>query len=100
MRIQDTTLNARDQIKSKRLTLRDKVLNYISQSGDHGATDEELQQALFMAGNTERPRRDELLSMGLIRDSGRRRKTSSNRDAIVWVVRSHVGRDTQGSLFR
>lgn len=100
MRIQDTTLNARDQIKSKRLTLRDKVLNYITQSGDRGATDEELQQALFMAGNTERPRRDELLSMGLIRDSGRRRKTSSNRDAIVWVVRSQVGRDTQGNLFR
>lgn len=100
MRIQDTTLSARDQIKSKRLTLRDKVLNYITQAGDRGATDEELQQVLFMAGNTERPRRDELLSMGLIRDSGRRRKTSSNRDAIVWVVRSQVGRDTQGSLFR
>jgi hypothetical protein len=49
-------------------------------------TDDELQQLLGMNGNTERPRRVELVDRGLVEDSGQRRE-----NAIVWVL-SEEGR--------
>lgn len=63
-------------------TLRAAVLNYLRAYG--GATDDEIQAALNMSGNTERPRRRELEQHGLVRDSGRRRLTHSGRQAVVW----------------
>lgn len=51
-----------------------------------GMTDDELQRKLQMSGDTERPRRGELLKAGLIKDSGVTRRTSKSRLAIVWVV--------------
>lgn len=51
-----------------------------------GATDEELQDLLQMNPNTERPRRVELVRMGLVRDSGLTRTTRSGRKATVWVA--------------
>jgi hypothetical protein len=60
------------------------VLDVIRSSG--GATDEE---GLFASGfnvNTYRPRRVELVGLGLVRDSGERRLTQSRRRAIVWVA--------------
>jgi hypothetical protein len=62
-------------------TQRRRVLDYITQCDDHGATDLEMQHALSLAGNSQRPRRIELVGAGLIVDSGRRR-----RGHIVWVV--------------
>jgi hypothetical protein len=53
-----------------------------------GMTDTELQEELNMSGDTERPRRGELLKAGLIKDSGVTRKTKRGREAIVWVVAS------------
>ena len=49
-------------------------------------TDEELQADLAMSGNTERPRRVELVEGGWIEDSGERRKTRAGDDAIVWSL--------------
>jgi hypothetical protein len=51
-----------------------------------GGTDEELQDALGMNPNTQRPRRIELVERGLVRDSGRTRKTKSGRRATVWEI--------------
>ena len=51
-----------------------------------GLTDEEIQRKLDMNPNTERPRRGELEAKGLIRDSGRIRKTVSGRSAVVWEI--------------
>ena len=84
--IRETSLEANEQINPKKPTLRSLVLGYIAANGDNGATDEEIQTAMKMPANTQRPRRRELEQRRLIKDSGKRRKTISNHDAIVWVV--------------
>tara|TARA_Y100000310_G_C20687469_1_gene820012 strand:+ start:2949 stop:3299 length:351 start_codon:yes stop_codon:yes gene_type:complete len=65
-------------------TCRLQVLEYIYKMG--GATDAEIQGALKMDGNSERPRRVALTRAGLIEDSGRTRPTPSGRQAVVWQV--------------
>lgn len=65
--------------------LRAAVLRYIAGRGDDGATDEEVQDALEMNPSTQRPRRVELVRMGVVEDSGRRRKTKGGRQATVWI---------------
>lgn len=65
-------------------TLRARVLAHIEASG--GATDEEIQVALGMDGNTERPRRRELEQQSRIVPQGTR-QTASGRQAVVWVAR-------------
>lgn len=99
MTVQPTTLSARDHIAPKRPTLRQQVLDYIANLHEFGATDEEIQRHLEMAGSTQRPRRQELQEMGLLKDSGMRRKTLAGRDAIVWVVRENEVTDKQKTLF-
>ena len=51
-----------------------------------GMTDEEIAATLNMNPSTVRPRRLELVEAGLVRDSGRTRKTRSDREAIVWIA--------------
>jgi hypothetical protein len=67
-------------------TLRKQVLKYIASRGVYGATDEEVQRALRLPGNTQRPRRLELRDRGLIEQSADRRIGASGRSAAVWVV--------------
>lgn len=71
---------------TRRATLRAMVFRALRERGSTGATDEELQQALRLQGNTERPRRRELEEVGLVRDSGVRRKTQAGKAAVVWVA--------------
>jgi len=66
-------------------TLRRRVFDHIAAAGELGATDAEIQRELDMPGNTQRPRRVELIEAGLIIDSGRRR-TEHGRRMIVWVA--------------
>lgn len=49
-------------------------------------TDEQLQNALGIPANTQRPRRVECEDEGWVEDSGERRLTASGADAIVWRV--------------
>lgn len=67
-------------------TARMRVLRFIVVSGDHGATDEEVQLALDMNPSTERPRRDELARGGWIRRTGRTRPFRSGATGDVWVA--------------
>jgi hypothetical protein len=48
--------------------------------------DEEIQDwfSIVMSPSGARTRRAELVDMNLVRDSGKRRKTRSGRNAIVW----------------
>jgi hypothetical protein len=66
--------------------LRRRVYDFIRSRGAEGATDEEIQVALSMTGNTERPRRWELRRAGLVRPSGLTRKTVFGGSATVWVA--------------
>jgi predicted ArsR family transcriptional regulator len=51
-----------------------------------GYTDEEVSDITGMPGNTVRPRRVELIGMGLVARTERTRPTRSGRRAIVWDV--------------
>lgn len=67
-------------------TKRGQALAYLRRQAHAGATDEEMQAHIPMNANTQRPRRVELVSAGLVRDSGRTRKTAGGDDAVVWVA--------------
>jgi len=67
-------------------TLREKVYNFVLRSGAAGLTDEEISRGLNIAGDVERPRRNELVMCDLIIDSGYRRKTLRGRTAKVWLT--------------
>lgn len=82
----ETSCEAARRIKGGANKLRARVLRWFIERGPAGGTDEEVQLALSMKTQTETPRRNELVKMGLLADSGRRRPTSSGRPATVWVV--------------
>jgi hypothetical protein len=65
-------------------TLRWAVLAFLRRQGELGATDAEIQSSLALNPSTARPRRIELVSAGLVVDSGLTRPTASGRQAIVW----------------
>ena len=69
-------------------TWRLRVLNAIANHG--GATDEELYAITGGDENTVRPRRNELMNDGWIEDSGRRRRTPSKKDAVVWDLTANA----------
>jgi hypothetical protein len=79
----DTSRDAAESMRPTAATLREAVFNYLFGRGSDGATDEEIQIDLDMAGNTERPRRRELQEAGKVRDSGMRRTTKTGRQAVA-----------------
>jgi DNA-binding IclR family transcriptional regulator len=83
----DTSHAAAERILDAQPNLRRRVFNYIQSQQEWGATDEEVQRALGMNPSTERPRRVELVELGLVADSGSRRRTESGRAAVVWRTR-------------
>lgn len=85
----DTSREAAKRIKKRVGPLHHKVLKFLMQTG--GATDEEMQRGIPMAANTQRPRRCELVELGRVMDSGRRRLTGARRDAVVWQISSEGG---------
>lgn len=64
---------------------RTKVYLAIIRSGADGSTWDELVAKLDLAPSAN-GRCTELHEMGLILDSGRRRKTRRGRNAVVWIV--------------
>jgi hypothetical protein len=80
----ETSRAAAHEIAMSVATLRMRVYELIASSPE-GVTDEYGQITLGMEGNTYRPRRRELQQAGAIKDSGTKRKTSSGRNAVVWV---------------
>lgn len=82
----DTSKSAAAEIEGKARTLRGTVYTFLKISGMYGATDEELQIALGMNPSTERPRRIELVELGLVKKRGKTRPTKSGRQAVVWIA--------------
>jgi transcription initiation factor IIE alpha subunit len=79
----ETSREAALEIRKALPKLEGRVLIFIAGRPD-GATNEEIETALQMTGNTVRPRVVELRERKLIHDSGQTRKTRSGRNAIVW----------------
>ncbi len=72
-------------------TIRDRVLKFVSSTGEHGATADEVTAALNISAFTTRPRLSELRRLGRIKDSGARRAHLSGVDATVWTAADSRG---------
>ena len=83
----DTSVQAALEIEPVVGRLRGEVLECIREAGLQGCTDDELEILLEMRHQTASARRRELALMGLVEDSGRRRRTRSGRKACVWVLK-------------
>lgn len=82
----DTEVEAAEAARETSVSQRARVYAYLWDCGSRGATDEEVQIALGMAGNTERPRRLELVERRLAFGSEARRLTTKGLRAIVWLA--------------
>ena len=79
-----TSAKAADSLGPATLNaMQRRLADFLRTCGAFGATDEEMQLALGMNPNTQRPRRRELEDAGLIVRDGTR-KTKSRRNADVW----------------
>jgi predicted transcriptional regulator len=82
----DTSGAAAHAIDPYAVGLRAKVYGAIARTGAEGLTDLEIEAQTGLGGSTVRPRRVELVRLGLVHDSGRTRKTKSGREATVWIT--------------
>ena len=62
------------------------VLRFVLACAERGATDSEIAAGTRLSSETSRPRRVELVNLGRVVDSGRRRSTPSGRSATVWLA--------------
>lgn len=85
----DTSIDAAKSMVPHTGRLQAMVLNYITEKGAHGATDEEIWIALRMEKNSINPRRIELEKMGLIIRTDERRFNRSGRKAIVFKLKKY-----------
>lgn len=92
-----TSTVAAHRIAGHAKDLRARVLAFIVEQGAHGATDDEGEAVLGIKCQTYTPRRGELVALGLVVDSGRRRKTASGRPAAVWVTPNHAPKREGGA---
>lgn len=79
----DTSLSAREAIRSRAQNLRERVLEMLRA---RPMTDNEMQLEGNILAATQCPRRVELCEVGLVCDSGQRRRTLRNRLAVVWQI--------------
>lgn len=81
-----TSKEAAKSIAPDAATLRGLVYRTL-QGHPEGLCDQEIQTLTGLDANTERPRRIELVKLGLAIDSGRLRATRSGRMAVVWEAK-------------
>jgi len=84
--VKATSLAAYEKSRPKFGSNRARVYQQILDKQEYGATDQELQQALNLSGDTLRPARLSLLKENLIYDSGKTRQNANGNECIVWVV--------------
>jgi len=89
----DTSYDAAVAIMPRVQTLRDRALVVIR---ERPSTSDECAEAMNESILAVRPRCSELFTLGLIRDSGLRRKMASGRSGIVWRAVREV---SQSRLF-
>jgi transcription initiation factor IIE alpha subunit len=80
----DTSYAAARSVRHSAPAQREAVFATLYARGP--STAEELEIILGLAGNSIRPRLVELRRDGRVVDTGRRRRTQSQRYAVVWAV--------------
>ena len=79
----ETSKAAADSVKESTQGMRRKVLSILSERGP--MTDERISELTGIPPNTARPRRVELVELGLVKAMGKT-KTRSGRSAVAWGV--------------
>lgn len=77
---------ANESVREIKVRLRSMVVSFVSEQGEYGATSDEVEQALGMPHQTASARLTEAKALGMVEDSGRKRKTRSGRNAAVLVA--------------
>ena len=83
---------AAEMIEPRSSYRRELVFDAIKDAGLYGLTDEKGASATGLSAQSYTPRRNELVKLGLVVDTGRRRRTRSGRQAAVWMLSSLVQR--------
>lgn len=83
----ETSAQAHQKIQPHAERIADRILRFLHECGADGATDDEIQVALRICGDTERPSRGRLYRAGLICNTTQKRSTRKGRAAAVWVHR-------------
>jgi hypothetical protein len=84
--IQDTSREAAASIAATLGFLEDVVYGAIKRAGARGVTCDEVEVREALAHQTASARIRGLYLKGLVVESGKKRKTRSGRNAIVWTV--------------
>lgn len=79
----ETSRTAAKRIAGHSADQRAKVFACVAEAGAEGRTADEVSELLEMRAQSVTPRIHELLKLGVLRDSGQRRPTSSGRPARV-----------------
>ena len=83
--VQDTSKISYGQIKEAELGERQRVVYDVIRTATVPVTDREITRFLgYEDPNTVRPRRFELVSMGLVEEAGKRQCNVSRRRALTW----------------
>lgn len=82
----DTSMEAAEKVAPHLGRLQRLVFETVKAAGPAGATTDEIAVHLRADRSSVQPRTCELKLLGMIRDSGDRRKNASGVRAIVWVA--------------
>jgi hypothetical protein len=88
--IRDTSREAYESIEDDAPTLRVKVYQLAEVRQLNGITCDEAEIVFAGRHQTISPRFTELTKAGALIDSGKRRKTRSGRNAIVWIAKKYA----------
>lgn len=97
-----TSRAAAESVEGVRVSAEKRLLAWLQERGELGATDHEIADAFGWPGDTVRPRRRALVMAGFAKDSGKKRRTGKplpsgeRRRATVWVTSEPVD---EGRLF-
>lgn len=87
-----TSRAAAESVAGQATALRDRVLVIYSARPEGGLTADEVASILKIDKGTVRPRVSELVKMGELERTGRRRPNASGRQATVWKIKPEDGR--------
>lgn len=83
--MKDTSIEAYESIREITPTILQQVYTYIKRNK---STCYEIEKNLNLSHQTASARINDLIKLGLLKDSGIRRKTGSGRNAIVWTTKN------------
>lgn len=90
----DTSIAAAQALAPNLAGQRQSVFHVIELARGYGGTGDEVARKLNWNRYAVRPRLSELKNLGKIIDSGKRRRNSSGRYAIVWVLPCYAASDS------